>query len=129
MILGPVLVGKDSSLGINSVVAHCTTAPDNCHLGLVTSSYEESKNLDAKHARANRNCLPEPSLWMQLLVGGPILFFVNALSEIPPFAVLLLMPILFFVNALSEIPPFAVLLLMLRFKGEEGDFNFSGAVW
>lgn len=102
MILGPVLVGKDASLGINSVVAPFTSIPDNTDLGPVTSSYEECKALDSKHARVNRKCLPEPSLWMQLLVGAPISFLVNAFSEIPPFV---------------------VLFLMLRFKGEEGDFD------
>lgn len=91
MLLGPVKVGNYASVGMKSVVAPYTSVPDNCHLGPVTSSYEVGKALDVKHARVNRRCLPEPHLWMQLCIIGPITFLVNAIGQIPPLIVLFLM--------------------------------------
>lgn len=88
MILGPVSVGNNASVGARSVVAPYSKVPDNCHLGPAMSSYETGKSLDAKHKRVNRQALPEPSLWAQVLVGGPISFAVDAISHIPAFLVL-----------------------------------------
>jgi non-ribosomal peptide synthetase-like protein len=76
MILGPVTVGNDASVGAKSVVAPFTSVPDGAHLGPVTSSYDVGKALDGKHARVNRRCLPEPNMCMQLFVGAPITFLL-----------------------------------------------------
>ena len=91
MILGPVSVGSNASVGARSVVAPYTSVPDGCHLGPVTSSYEIDKALDTKHARYNRRCMPEPQWWMLLLIEGPITFLVNAFGQIPPLLVLFAM--------------------------------------
>jgi acyl-CoA synthetase (AMP-forming)/AMP-acid ligase II/acetyltransferase-like isoleucine patch superfamily enzyme len=88
MILGPVTVGNDASVGAKSVVAPFTSVPDGAHLGPVTSSYDVGKSLDAKHARVNRRCLPEPNMCMQLFVGAPITFLVNCFAQVPPLLVL-----------------------------------------
>ena len=88
MILGPVSVGNDASVGARSVVAPFTSVPDGAHLGPVTSSYEVGPSWDAKHARVNRRLLPQPSFLMQMFVGGPIEFLVNSISHIPPLLVL-----------------------------------------
>lgn len=90
MILGPVRVGHDSSVGIRSVVAPFTGVPDGKHLGPVTSSYDMSigRSLNDKHARVNRMNFPEPSLFLQAFVGAPISFVVYAFSQLPPMLIL-----------------------------------------
>jgi carbonic anhydrase/acetyltransferase-like protein (isoleucine patch superfamily)/acyl carrier protein len=90
MILGPVRIGHRSSVGIRSVVAPYTEVPDNMHLGPTTSSYDQTLglSLNDKHARVNRMNFPQPSLFLQIFVGGPICFLVNAFSQIPPLCVL-----------------------------------------
>jgi hypothetical protein len=71
MLLGPVRVGHDSSVGLRSVVAPFTQVPDGQHLGPVTSTYD-TKALGKEHARVNHRCFPEPSIASQVFVGGPI---------------------------------------------------------
>jgi acetyltransferase-like isoleucine patch superfamily enzyme len=100
MILGPVKLGNDASIGAKSVLAPYTSIPDRGHLGPVTSSYDVGKALDAKHARVNRRCLPEPSLFLQIFVQNPITFLVNGFAAIPPLL---------------------VLLYMLQYKGQRGE--------
>jgi len=102
MILGPVSLGKDASLGARSVLAPYTSIPDGGHLAAVTSSYETGRALDPKNARVNRKLLPEPSLWMLVLVEGTITFLVNAVSQVPPMM---------------------VLFAMLQYKGALGNFS------
>lgn len=87
MILGPVSVGNDASVGVRSVVPPFTGIAEGNDLGPVTSSYD-MQGLDAKHARVNRRRLPEPALWMQFLVGTPISFLVNCVGQIPPLIML-----------------------------------------
>ncbi|KAL3764325.1 hypothetical protein ACHAW5_008922 [Stephanodiscus triporus] len=87
MILGPVKVGNNGSLGIKSIVAPYTFIPDNCHLGPVTSSYDAIA-LDITNACVNRKCFPGPPLWMQLCIVGPIITLVNAVAQVPPLFVL-----------------------------------------
>jgi len=101
MILGPVTVGDEGSVGVRSVVAPFTSVPHHCHLGPVCSSYDV-KGIDAKHVFVNRRHMPEPSLWMVLLVGAPIHFLVNCVGQIPPLV---------------------VLLWMLQIKGQVGEFE------
>eukprot|EP00978_Attheya_sp_CCMP212_P021822 scaffold64143_cov68-Attheya_sp.AAC.10 len=91
MILGPVKLGNDASIGAKSVLAPYTSIPDGGHLGPVTSSYDVGKALDAEHARVNRQCLPEPNLFLQTVVGGPISLLVSAFAAIPPLLVLFCM--------------------------------------
>ena len=84
MVLGPVVVGNHSSVGVRSVVAPFTCIPDGFHLGPVTSSYEVgSSKSSTNHARYNRRCQPEPSFLMRSFIGGPITFFVDTVSHIP----------------------------------------------
>jgi acetyltransferase-like isoleucine patch superfamily enzyme len=87
MILGPVSVGKDASVGVRSVVAPFTSVPDCKHLGPLVSSYDVSA-LDETHARTNRRNLPEPNLWMQFFVAAPIAFLVNCVGQLPPLLML-----------------------------------------
>jgi hypothetical protein len=87
MMLGPVKVGNNSSVGIKSIVAPYTCIPDNCHLGPVTSSYDAIA-LGITNARWNRKCFPGTPMWMQLLLIGPVTFLVNVVAQIPPFFVL-----------------------------------------
>ena len=103
MILGPAEVGSYSSVGMRSVVAPFTKVSDNGHLGAVSSSYEVGKALSPKNARVNRKCLPEPHMWLQLLVVSTISFLVNTFGQIPPVV---------------------VLFVMLRYKGGH-DISFS----
>lgn len=89
IILGPVVVGNHSSVGIRSVVAPFTCIPDGFHLGPVTSSYELGNSSDSvNHARYNRRCLPEPSFFTRLFIGTPITFLVDTFSHIPAALVL-----------------------------------------
>ena len=90
MVLGPVEVGKDSSIGVRSVVAPFTSVPDNCHLAPATSSYDV-KALDKKFAEVNRRMMPQPAPLKQVLVTGTITFLVNCVAQIPPFLVLVWM--------------------------------------
>jgi len=84
IILGQVVVGSHSSVGVRSVVAPFTCIPDGFHLGPACSSYEvNSSNNVTNHARYNRACMPEPALWVRLLVGNPITFVVDMISHIP----------------------------------------------
>ena len=101
MILGPVQVGEDASLGTRSVVAPYTIVPDGGHVGPVACTYDTSRALEsAHHARVNRQNLPQPNAFMNLFVAGPIVLFVNAVSYIPPLA---------------------VLMWMLEYKGQQGE--------
>lgn len=90
MILGPVSVGSNGSVGIKSVVAPYTSIPDDGHLGPVASTYD-IKAIDPKYAHVNRKCLPEPNFWMKTFIGGPIEFFVNCVGQIPPLIILVMM--------------------------------------
>ena len=90
MILGPVKVGNNSSVGIKSIVAPYTSIPDYSHLGPVSSSYD-TKAVGIVNAGVNRKSLPGPPMWMRLLIIWPITFLVYAVSQIPPFFVLYMM--------------------------------------
>lgn len=100
MILGPVHVGNNGSVGAKSVVAPFTSVPDDGHLGPVTSSYEVGKALDLKNRQFNRRCLAEPSIWLQVCLGSPITFAVNCFAQIPSLL---------------------ILIWMLRYKGQRGE--------
>jgi acyl-CoA synthetase (AMP-forming)/AMP-acid ligase II/acetyltransferase-like isoleucine patch superfamily enzyme/acyl carrier protein len=91
MILGDVTVERNASVGWKSVVAPYTKVPRDCHLGPVTSSYNVGAGLASKHKRVNRRTFPEPNLMLQVLVGGPVTFLVNAVGQIPPLMVLFCM--------------------------------------
>jgi serine acetyltransferase len=89
MILGPVGVGKGSSVGIRSVVAPFTSIPDHCHLAPATASYEITTGSDdEKHLLYNRQALPKPSIFSQIFVIAPIILLVNTISHIPALSVL-----------------------------------------
>lgn len=92
MILGPVRVGDNASVGIRCVVPPYTSIPDNAHLGPISTSYEisavtETGN-DAKHIQYNRQALPLPSAFSQTFVVGFIMFIVNSFARIPALTVL-----------------------------------------
>lgn len=94
MLLGPVEVGKYASVGTRSVVAPYTTIPDDANLGPSTASYEISAfadGSDVRHVDYNRQALPEPSLFSQLFIAGPITFLVDTLSHTPALLVLYIM--------------------------------------
>jgi acetyltransferase-like isoleucine patch superfamily enzyme/acyl carrier protein len=86
MLLGHVKVGDNASVGIRSVVAPNTEVPDGEHLGPGTSTYDDTpgKTLHPKHARVNRKMMHQPSFATQLFFGMPLIFLVNAFSQIPP---------------------------------------------
>ncbi|CAB9519639.1 7a-methyl-1,5-dioxo-octahydro-1H-inden-4-yl [Seminavis robusta] len=88
MVLGQVVVGNHSSVGVRSVVAPFTCIPDSFHLGPVTSSYEVGSSNSTNHARYNRRCIPEPTILSKTLIGGPITFLVDTFSHIPAALVL-----------------------------------------
>jgi len=90
MILGPVYVGKNASVGCRAVVAPYTSVPDGTHLGPGTSSYQE-ENFSPVHATYNRYMLPQPSIWIQLFFGSPLTFLIDLASRVPGFLVLLWM--------------------------------------
>ena len=87
MLLGPVKIGDNASVGLRSVVAPHTSVPDGQHLGPGSSSYDKDA-FNEKFASVNRQLYPEPSGCMQLLVGFPILFLVNAAAQVPSMMVL-----------------------------------------
>jgi acetyltransferase-like isoleucine patch superfamily enzyme len=91
MILGPVTVGSQASVGCRSVVAPFTTVPDGHHLGPGTSSYDVAMKSSPKHARYHRELLPQPSFTTQLLIGAPITFLIDLMARVPSFLVLLWM--------------------------------------
>lgn len=85
IMLGPVKVGNDASVGIRSVVAPYTSVPDGQHLGPGTTTYDVAPGaLDPKHARVNRMRIPEPSLGTQLIFGLPLTFLVSTAAQVPP---------------------------------------------
>jgi len=89
MILGPVRVGNESSVGLRSVVAPFTQIPDYKHLGPVTSSYDATPGTwSEQQARVNRQFFQKPSKLLERLIGVPILFLVNAFSQLPPIGIL-----------------------------------------
>lgn len=88
MILGPISIGNNSSVGIRSVVAPFTSIPDDTHMGPVSSSYELACNSDPKHADYNRYAFTEPSSMSLFLIGHPIVFAINIIANIPPFLIL-----------------------------------------
>lgn len=90
MILGPVRVGHKASVGLRSVVAPYTKVADGEHLGPVTSTYDDTPGgaLNKQHARVNRQCFPQPSLFLQVLVGGPVICLVQFFSFLPPLTIL-----------------------------------------
>lgn len=68
MLLGPVRVGVDSSVGLCSVVAPFTQVPNGHHLGPVASTYGTTA-IGKEHARVTRRCFSEPSIVAQVFVG------------------------------------------------------------
>eukprot|EP00526_Cylindrotheca_closterium_P001393 CAMPEP_0113624862 /NCGR_PEP_ID=MMETSP0017_2-20120614/12831_1 /TAXON_ID=2856 /ORGANISM="Cylindrotheca closterium" /LENGTH=1800 /DNA_ID=CAMNT_0000534935 /DNA_START=213 /DNA_END=5615 /DNA_ORIENTATION=+ /assembly_acc=CAM_ASM_000147 len=104
MILGPVVVGKSSSVGIRSVVAPYTRIPDGKHVGPGTSSYEIGEEA---HLHYNRHAVPEPSFLMQALVCTPVTIVVDSIALLPALYVLYKM------------------ILMHRNQHDDGDFSFS----
>jgi acyl-CoA synthetase (AMP-forming)/AMP-acid ligase II/carbonic anhydrase/acetyltransferase-like protein (isoleucine patch superfamily) len=90
MILGTVEVGNFSSVGVRSVIAPFTSVPDGVHLAPLSSSYEvvSGAEKNEQHWRYNRQALKEPNIWSNLLVIGPITFFVDTFSHVPAFLVL-----------------------------------------
>ena len=88
MVIGPVGVGNNSSIGARSVVAPYTAIPEGAHLGPATSSYEVSLAADpsecdaAKHLKYNRQTYPKSSMASQLFVISPISFLVDAMSGV-----------------------------------------------
>jgi acyl-CoA synthetase (AMP-forming)/AMP-acid ligase II/acetyltransferase-like isoleucine patch superfamily enzyme len=88
MLLGPVSVGKGSSVGARSVVSPYTKIPDQTHLGAVTSSYEVNISPASNLLQYNRYALPEPSYFSQLFFATPITFFCDTMSHIPALLVL-----------------------------------------
>jgi acyl-CoA synthetase (AMP-forming)/AMP-acid ligase II/acetyltransferase-like isoleucine patch superfamily enzyme len=89
MILGPVIVGDSSSVGIRSIVAPYTRVPSGTHVGPASSSYEISQ--DDIHLSYNRYTVPEPNFCMRTFVATPIIFLVDTFSHIPAMYVLYLM--------------------------------------
>lgn len=90
MVLGPVGVGRKSSVGVRSVVALYTSVPDGVHLGPVSSSYEACTGAEANihHLRYNRHAFNEPCFLSNVFVVAPITLLVDAFSQIPPMVVL-----------------------------------------
>jgi acyl-CoA synthetase (AMP-forming)/AMP-acid ligase II/acetyltransferase-like isoleucine patch superfamily enzyme len=88
MLLGPVSVGKGSSVGARSVVAPFTKIPDQTHLGAVTSSYEVNISPASNPLQYNRYALPEPSYFSHMFLVTPITFFCDTMSHIPALLVL-----------------------------------------
>lgn len=87
MILAPVNVGDSSSVGIRSIVAPYTAVPSGAHVGPASSSYEITHQ-DDRHLLYNRSSVPEPSYWMLLFIGNPIIWVANTISHIPAMYVL-----------------------------------------
>jgi hypothetical protein len=60
------------------------TLPNGTHLGPVASSYELIGTKDdddtSQHVLYDRQALPQPSIFSQVLFIGPIMIFVNAKS-------------------------------------------------
>ena len=92
MLLGKVAIGDRASVGIKSIVAPNTSIPMDAHLGPAMSSYEvDDKALNPENATVNRQSLQEAKWYYQLFVGGPILFLIGAIEQLPPLAILLAM--------------------------------------
>lgn len=87
MLLGEASVGKNSSVGIKSVIAPNVPVPANAHLGPSATSYEV-ESMGKENLRFNRAAQPKPSIWTLILFGYPITFMVSLISLAPSFAII-----------------------------------------
>lgn len=90
-VLLPITIGKNSSIGVKSVVAAGAVIPENTAIGPLSSSHESELDADPINRSYCRPTYPPPSISLILLVGVPILLGVLTISFIPWFFVLKLM--------------------------------------
>ncbi|PSK44210.1 hypothetical protein B9Z65_190 [Elsinoe australis] len=82
MYLGPVMLGRNSSIGLNSVVAPGTVVPDETHIGPNSSSWElkdaneENKNLSACK-------VPAANFLLDMVVSYPLAALINLIRSGP----------------------------------------------
>jgi acetyltransferase-like isoleucine patch superfamily enzyme len=92
MILGPVGIGRNASVGVRSVVAPFTSIPDDAHLAPASSSYEISAaiepNTSNNHLRYNRQAFASPNVFSRFFIINPICLLVSTFSHLPAFFVL-----------------------------------------
>ncbi|KAF2148267.1 hypothetical protein K461DRAFT_233152 [Myriangium duriaei CBS 260.36] len=82
MYLGRIKIGKNASVGLNSVVAPGTIVPDNACIGANSSSWEMT---DANESNRNLSAskIPNPNFFLSLLVNSAFSLFVNTLRVLP----------------------------------------------
>ena len=84
MILLPITIGDNCSVGLKSTVAPGSVIPSQTHIGPLSSSHEADWT-DSDNVKYCRPAFPTPPAWMILVVGIPILFVVMFTSMIPWF--------------------------------------------
>lgn len=84
MVLLPIVIGNNCSVGLKSSVAPGSTVPSGTHIGPQSSSHETDWT-DPENAKYCRPAFQGPPLWLMLFVGIPILILVMVFSMIPWF--------------------------------------------
>lgn len=82
MILLPIVIGDQCSLGVKSIVAPGAILASNSHIGPLSSSHEiNDANINNK--QYCRPSFPQPPVYLVTLLGLPILLIVSLVSAIP----------------------------------------------
>jgi acyl carrier protein len=84
MVLLPITIGNDCSIGLKSAIAPGAVLPNGTHLGPLSSSHETNFS-DSENRNYCRPAFNSPPAWMVILIGIPILAFVVIISMIPWF--------------------------------------------
>eukprot|EP00930_Biecheleria_cincta_P066724 TRINITY_DN5298_c0_g1_i1.p1 TRINITY_DN5298_c0_g1~~TRINITY_DN5298_c0_g1_i1.p1 ORF type:complete len:1420 (+),score=199.34 TRINITY_DN5298_c0_g1_i1:395-4261(+) len=87
ILMEPVRIGKNVSLGYKTVIAPGTTVPDDTSLGALSSTHE-LQDSDENLRRFNRLLRPEPSLLLRLFIGYP-LKLLCWIMQLMPYLILL----------------------------------------
>ena len=82
MILLPIIIGNNCSVGLKSSIAPGTNLSDGTCIGPLSSSHEldSTEEEDRKYCRT---AFSSPPIWMILLLGVPILTLVLGISLVP----------------------------------------------
>jgi acyl-CoA synthetase (AMP-forming)/AMP-acid ligase II/acetyltransferase-like isoleucine patch superfamily enzyme/acyl carrier protein len=82
MYLGKIVIGKNSSAGLKTIIAPGARIPENTHLGIQSSSWELQDATESNREKlASR--IPKPHWFLWYFVGLPLVLFIRFLSIAP----------------------------------------------
>jgi len=87
MVLLPIRIGANCSVGVRSIVASGATLADNVHIGPQSSSHEVG-DASISNRKYCRPLYSQPPLFLMLFLGFPILAIVTIVSYLPWYLVL-----------------------------------------